>query len=87
MRTNSLTNLFGNMVSSLIYLCILKVYANWLIYAFWRFVMITYADCVRMVLVDTSIPHSIVDIIVKYNEIIYGYLKGIIALFMLVYIF
>ena len=49
--------------------------------------MITYADCVRMVLVDTSIPHSIVDIIVKYNEIIYGYLKGIIALFMLVYIF
>ena len=49
--------------------------------------MITYADCVRMVLVDTSIPHSIVEIIVKYNEIIYGYLKGVIALFMLVCIF
>ena len=40
-----------------------------------------------MALVDTSIPHSIVEIIVKYNEIIYGYLKGVIALFMLVCIF
>ena len=49
--------------------------------------MITYVGCVRMVLVDTSIPHSIVEIIVKHNEIIYGYLKGVIALFMLVCIF